>query len=69
MLFEKDIEPRCAYCKRGASLGEDRVMCLKKGIVSAAGACRKFRYDPLRRVPPKPMRADFSRLKEEDFVL
>lgn len=69
MLFEKDMEPRCAYCKRGAPLDADRVMCLKKGIVSAAGACRAFRYDPLKRVPPRPARADFSRLRDEDFVL
>ena len=69
MLFEKDMDPRCAYCKRGAPLGEDRVMCLKKGIVSAGDACRKFRYDPLKRVPPKPAKADFSRLKDEDFTL
>lgn len=69
MLFEKDIDPRCAYCKRGVALDEDQIMCVKKGIVSPAGSCRKFKYDPLKRVPPKPMSADFSHLKEEDFVL
>lgn len=69
MLFQKDIEPRCAYCKKGAPLDEERVMCLKKGIVSAAGCCRGFRYEPLKRVPPKPARADFSGLKDEDFTL
>ena len=69
MLFDKDMEARCAYCKRGAPLGDDRVMCLKKGIMSAAGSCRAFRYDPLKRVPPKPVHPDFSRLKDEDFVL
>lgn len=69
MLFEKDIEPRCAYCKKGARLDEDQVMCVKKGIVSPAGSCRKFKYDPLKRVPPKPLSVDFSHLKEEDFVL
>lgn len=67
--FEKKMEARCAYCKHGSSLGEERVMCLKKGIVSAAGSCRRFRYDPLRRVPPKPVAADFSRLENEDFSL
>ena len=41
MLFSKQIEPRCAYCKRGARLDDDRVMCLKKGIVSAGGQCRR----------------------------
>lgn len=69
MLFQKDIDPRCAYCKKGALLDEERVVCLKKGIVSAAGSCRGFRYDPLKRIPPKPVRADFSQLKDEDFVL
>ena len=69
MLFDKDMEPRCAYCKRGANLGEDRVMCLKNGIVPAGGSCRAFRYDPLKRVPPKPLRPDFSKLRDEDFVL
>lgn len=69
MLFEKDIEPRCAYCKRGAVLDEERVMCVKKGIVASGGSCRRFKYEPLKRVPPKPAAADFSHLKEEDFVL
>ena len=69
MLFEKTIEPRCAYCERGAALDEKSVLCKKKGIVSAAGQCRAFKYDPFKRVPPKPVAPDFSRLKEEDFVL
>ena len=69
MLFKKDIEPRCAYCKRGAALDEERVMCMKKGIVSAAGACRAFKYEPLKRVPPKPAAPNFAHLSEEDFVL
>ena len=70
VLFEKNIEPRCAYCKRGAALEGGEVACIRKGIVSAAGSCRAFRYDPLKRVPPKPLPApDFSRLREEDFVI
>ena len=69
MLFEKDMEPRCAYCQRGTPLDGETVMCPKRGVVSAAGSCRSFRYDPLKRVPPKPLSVDFSHLKEEDFVL
>lgn len=69
MLFEKEMEARCAYCAWGRDLTEEQVACLKKGIVSSTGACRKFRYDPLRRVPPKPLPTDFSRWKDEDFVL
>lgn len=69
MLFQKTIEKRCAYCERGALLDETSVLCKKKGIVSAGDQCRAFRYDPFKRTPPKPIIPDFSRLKEEDFVL
>ena len=69
MLFSKKIEPRCAYCQRGARLSEDKVMCLKKGIVSAASQCRRFQYDPLKRVPPKPPALSLSKFSEEDFKL
>ena len=68
-LFQKDIEPRCAYCARGRALGENRVVCLKRGLVDPAFHCRAFQYDPLKRTPPKPVKVDFSRLKEEDFSL
>ena len=69
MLFSKNIEPRCAYCQRGKDLGNDTLACPKKGVVSAAFHCRAFRYDPLKRQPPRPATADFSRLKDKDFTL
>ena len=37
--------------------------------MSAGSSCRSFRYDPLKRVPPRPVKADFSTLKDEDFQL
>ena len=69
MLFEKDMEPRCAYCARGAALDGENVLCPKRGVVPRAGHCRSFKYDPLKRVPPKPALPDFSKLRDEDFVL
>ena len=69
MLFEKDMDPRCAYCQRGTTLDDGQVICVKKGIVAAGGSCRRFRYDPLKRVPPKPAAARFDRFKDEDFTL
>lgn len=69
MLFEKKMEPRCAYCQRSTQLDPKTVLCVKKGTVPAGGHCRSFRYDPLKRTPPKPISPDFSKLKEEDFVL
>lgn len=69
MLFRKNIEPRCCYCQHGTTISEDRVACLKKGIVSAGFQCRSFVYDPVQRIPPQVAQPDFSKLKEEDFTL
>ena len=55
-LFQKKIEPRCVYCARSRPLDEEQVVCDKKGVMSAGSHCRSFRYDPLKRVPPRPPR-------------
>ena len=68
-LFQKDIEPRCVYCERGRNLEEDQIACPKKGIMSPGDSCSAFRYDPLKRVPPRPVRLSLSSLKDEDFSL
>ena len=41
----------------------------KKGIVASEYHCRAFRYDPLLREPPQPVRLNTSGLSEEDFKL
>ncbi len=69
MLFRKDIDPRCAYCARGSRIGEDKVACVKKGIVAPEHSCGAFVYDPLRRVPPRPLKLDTEKLNEGDFQL
>lgn len=65
-LFGNKAEPACMYCKFGKRNGEaDKVFCQKKGIVSAIFSCRKYEYDPLKRVPNK---AELhSDLTKEDF--
>ena len=68
-LFQSKIEPRCAYCARGRALSPEQIACPKKGVMSAASHCRAFQYDPLRRTPPRPVKAEFSKLKDEDFSL
>lgn len=37
--------------------------------MSAGSHCASFRYDPLKRVPPRPARLPVSDLKDEDFQL
>ena len=69
MLFRKNIDPRCAYCQRGAQISEREVACVKRGIMPVEGSCRRFRYDPLKRVPPRPAPLETARRKESDFSL
>ena len=69
MVFRKNIEPRCGYCKFGAPAHEDHVICRKKGIKPETSHCRAFRYDPLKRVPPKHLNMDFSSYDEKDYSL
>ena len=38
----------------GVRINETQVACVKKGIVAAENHCFRFRYDPLKRVPPRP---------------
>lgn len=68
-LFRKNMEKRCAYCARGCAINETQVACERKGIVDAAGHCRRFVYDPLRRVPPRPAALNTERYSAEDFKL
>ena len=54
MLFRKNMEPSCAYCKHGTQINFDRTACVKRGVVPLYGACRRFAYDPLKREPERP---------------
>ena len=67
-FFDKSISPMCAYCRYGKPLsGGEEVFCVKKGLVDPFDACRKYKYDPLKRVP-KPK--DIGRAyRPEDFKL
>lgn len=69
MLFRKEIEPYCAYCARGTRLNEGEILCIKRGIVTPDYHCSAFRYEPLKRVPPKPPKLELGSLDSEDFSL
>lgn len=69
MLFRKKIERRCAYCAHGTALEENQILCAKKGLRGESDRCRKFRYDPCKRVPLKPKALDTSRYEQEDYSL
>ena len=69
MLFRKNVEPRCAYCEKGCPVSDTQVACVKKGIMSMEDRCGAFRYDPLKRVPPRPVELDTEKFSPEDFQL
>lgn len=69
MLFRKKMYRSCTYCNHGTAMGEDQILCAKRGVVSAYYSCRKFRYDPCKRVPPKMKPLDFQKYKDSDFTL
>ena len=69
MLFRKKIQPSCLYCTYGTKIDSEQVLCIKKGVVSTEGSCRKFEYDPCKRVPVKPKALDFSKYDEQDYSL
>jgi len=69
MLFRKKIPRSCTYCAHGTKLGSEQVLCIKRGVVSCTFACRKFEYDPCKRVPVKAKALDFEKYRKEDFSL
>lgn len=68
-LFRKKIERRCEYCARGTHLDELTVLCTKKGMRSIHEKCRKFAYDPTKRIPSKQKALDFEKYKQYDYSL
>ena len=69
MLFRKKIDRACDYCVFAAKAGDDAILCSKKGLKTPGDRCRKFRYDPTKRIPPKAKALDFSKYDEHDFSL
>jgi hypothetical protein len=67
-LFRAKIEPCCAYCAHSTPLEQEEMGCLRRGIVPMWSHCRRFKYDPFKRVPPRParLRTDYE---EKDFQL
>ena len=69
MLFRRKISRSCSYCAFGTKLNDEELLCIKQGIVNLAHSCRRFRYDPCKRIPHKQKAADLSKFQTEDFKL
>lgn len=65
---ERECPTACRFCEQAALLdGGNQILCRFHGIVSGDGKCRKFSYDPLKRIPHAPLRP--PKLSEEDLLL
>ncbi len=52
MKKDAEIEKYCKYCEKACVLSDgDLMLCKKYGVVSSSHVCRRFTYDPLKRVP------------------
>ena len=69
MLFRKKIPKACTYCLHGTQIDQEQVLCIKKGVVSPDGKCRKFCYDPCKRIPLKAKALNFEKYNEDDYSL
>lgn len=69
MLFRKKMEKSCTYCRFGTMLEDGLVLCTKRGAVDPGRKCRKFSYDPTKRVPIKLKALDFNKYDSEDYSL
>ena len=67
LLFRRNIEPYCCYCKYGMTLGFNEVACSKRGIMAGDGNCGAFRYEPTKREPEFSMTAATPKVSEEDM--
>lgn len=72
-FFGKHIAPSCQYCRLGEKAADGQtILCAKKGIVSPMSSCRKFSYDPLKRIPnvlpdlPEYTEAEFSLTSDDE---
>ncbi len=67
-LYGNTITPVCALCIHGRRSADGRViLCVHKGVADPGDRCRKFSYDPLRRVPfRQPVLDAFT---AQDFTL
>ena len=69
MLFRKKMPKSCSTCMFGTKFADQQILCTKCGVVAESYACRKYRYDPCKRIPPAIKAPDFLKYKDEDFNL
>ena len=67
-FFDKNVRKSCMWCEHGVkSEYSNEIFCKKRGVVGLDNVCRKYRYDPLKRVPQNQ---EISKeFKSDDFII
>jgi len=60
VLFRKDMQPSCSYCRDGISLGFGEIVCRRHGIVNEDFHCGSFYYEPTKREPEAARKRAYS---------
>lgn len=66
-LFGNHIQPACKYCEEAFPQTGGGVLCVRNGPVAPEHSCRKYRYDPIKRIPRR--RQPQESYNSEDFEL
>ncbi len=68
-LFGNNVKPSCKYCVFSTSCEGEKITCSKFGVVKAydAAACKKYEYNPLKRIPKKELSLAKSAVNDIDF--
>ena len=68
-IFNEDESIKiCFNCAYGVQMSDgEQILCEKSGIRNIDSTCRRFKYDPLCRIPRRA--PELSEYSEEDFAL
>ncbi len=68
-MFSQENPRICELCEYASSVANNatHMLCSKKGIMEKGSGCKKFLYDPLKRVPHRiTLNTDFT---ADDFAI
>jgi len=69
MLFRRKMERYCTYCQFAGKIDGESMVCQKFRIAPAGHHSRRFRYDPLKRIPGRQKPKEFQQFDQKDFSL
>ena len=68
-MLKKKLSPPSTYDHHEPGFEKEEFFFEKKGGFPADRGCRKFVYDPCKRIPLKAKAPDFEKYADEDFTL